>query len=281
MGQHYVPQHHLRKFASSSDADKIWMYDKCSSDYKLVPVKIVAQSSEFYSSGDERILSHKIEGPALEPLNNLRCGIRIDARSRRAVSVYLESMIKRVPHTRRKLIAMIPQEKKQLLARINRDPETLASNLNLTPTALLHKAEEWDQTFDSSPLSIKDTIVRQQWTSSEVINCIFQMTWRVVKSDMSSRFLTGDNPFFFDEGYGLKPPHGEFSFPFASDVALHGSWQPAKGRLVWIDAHLPHLKEINRRVVYGATRFVFYHEKATWVKTVAKNPRPSLNRIQW
>ena len=281
MGQHYIPQHHLRKFATSSEPTKIWMYDKCSDEFKLLPIRNVAQSSDFYSAGDERTLSQKIEDPVTDPLMQLRDGMQVDLQSRRAVAMYLESMIKRVPYTRRKMIAMIPQEKQDLLARIKRNPEKLASKLNLTPTALLREVKEWDQEFSSSSLSIKDDNVRRQWSSKKVVDHIFHMTWRIIRANLSHRFLTGDNPVFFDEGYGLKFPDGEFSFPFASDVALHGSWQESGNNLTWVDARPAIVKEFNRRVVFSAERFVFYHQKATWVEKLAENPRLMLNRIKW
>ena len=213
-------------------------------------IKNVAQSSEFYSEGDERALSKRIEQPAQAPLEQLRNDQQIEVQGRYAVAVYLESMIKRVPHMRKKLLAIVPQAKDQLLARIRENPESYAAKRNLKQPGLLQRIEQWEQKFDSRPLSMNDDIIRRQWSSPDVIDCIFSMTWRVIKADESNCFLTGDNPVFFDEGYGLKKPNGEFSFPLSSDVVLHGSWQGPREGLIFVQAKPPLVKEINRRVVF-------------------------------
>ena len=213
MGYHYVPQYYLRHFATPEDPNKIWMYDKCSKEFKRLPIKNVAQSSGFYSEEDERALSERIEGPAQGPLDQLRNGQQVGVEGRRAVAVYLESMIKRGPRTRRKMIEKAPQKKNELISEIRGNPELPASRFNLSQEELLQIIEQWEHKFDSRPLSMRHELIRRQWSSQAVIACIFSMTWRVIRADDSHRFITSDNPVFFDEGYGLKPPLGEFSPP--------------------------------------------------------------------
>ena len=281
MGQHYVQQNYLRCFGTPEDSDNIWMYDKISKEFKRLPIRNVAQSSGFYSEEDERALSEKIEGPAQDPLEQLRDGRQVEVQGRRAVTVYLESMIKRVPHNRRKMLEIAPQEKTKLLAEIRRSPELLASKFNLTPAELLNEIKQWEQEFDSRPLSMQEDMIRRQWFSPVVIDCIFSMTWRVIKADESNCFLTSDNPVFFDEGYGLKEPHGEFSFPLSSDAALHGSWRGPRQGLLFVRKKPELIKEVNRRVAFTAERFVFYHQNSSWVPIVSEKRWPSLNRIRW
>ena len=281
MGQHYVQQHYLRCFGTPENPDNIWMYDKISKKFKQLPIKKAAQSSGFYSEEDERALSEMIESPAQDPLEQLRNGQQIESQGRLAVAIYLESMIKRVPHRRKKMLEKAPQVKNKLLARIRKSAESLALKYNLTPAELLPRIEQWEQKFDSKPLSMKDDLIRRQWFSLDLIGCILSMTWRVIKAAESHLFLTSDNPVFFDEGYGLKEPHGEFSFPLSTDVALHGSWQGSREGLLFVQAKPALVKEINRRVVFVAERFVFYHQNASWVSVVAAKQRPRLTQIQW
>ena len=284
MGHHYVQQSYLRCFRTPEDPDKIWMYDKSLKKFKLLPIKSVAQSSGFYSEKDERALSEKIEGPAQNPLEQLRNGRQLEVQDRQVVAVYLESMIKRVPHTRKKMLEIAPRVKNELLARIRDNPESLksfASQYNLTQQELLHTIKHWEQKFDSKPLSIQSNMIRRQWISPVVNYYIFSMTWRVLTADDSNRFLTSDNPVFFDKGYGLKNLNGEFSFPLSSDVALHGSWQGPQEGLIFVQGRPRLVKEINRRVVFGAERFVFYHQNPRWVSVVAEKKKPRLNRIKW
>ena len=285
MGQHYVPQHYLRHFATREDPNKIWMYDKCSKEFRRLPIKNVAQSSGFYSEEDERALSGGIESPAQVPLDQLRNCQQIAVEGRRAVAVYLDSMLKRGPRNRRKMIEKAPQTKNELLSEIRGSLELEASKFNLTPAELLHRVEQWGREYDSRPLSMRDDPIRRQWLSPRVVNCFFSMTWRVIKADDSHRFLTCDNPVFFDEGCGLKPPYGEFSFPLSSDVALHGCWQGPQEGLIFVQEKPAFVKalvkEIDRRVAFMADRFLFCHQNAKWVPVVAGKQRPELNRIFW
>ena len=281
MGQHYVPQHYLRHFATPEDPNEIWMYDKCSKEFKRLPIKNVAQSRGYYSEEDERALSEWIESPAQDPLDQLRNGEQVGVEGRRAVAVYLESMIKRVPHTRKKMLEKAHQKINERLAEIRGNPKLFASKFNSSQEELLKGIERWEHQFYSSPLTERADIIRRQWSSPLVLHYIFTMTWRVIKADDAHRFLTSDNPVFFDEGAGLKSSLGELSFPLSSDAALHGSWQGPREGLFFVQARPAQVKEIDRRVAFMAKRFVFYHRNASWVPKVADKLSPRLTPIEW
>ena len=282
MGQHYVPQHYLRQFATTRDPGKIWVYDKYSGDCKFLPIRNVAQSRDFYKEADERTLNEKIERPAQGPLEQLRCGQHVDFQGRASIACYLESMIKRVPHTRKKMLKVVRPVTENMIERIRKDYEAEASRRGATPEELLEALDEFQQDFRTRDISMKDDTVRFQWFSPEIAKHIFSMKWKVIRTDSRNRFLTGDNPVFFHEGYGLKHPRAELSFAIASDVALHGSWQETRvSDLMFVDGRPAIVKELNRRVVRGAVRFVFYHQKAAWVRQLAKKPRLQLSHIRW
>lgn len=257
------------------------MYDKRSDEFKLLPIKIVAQSRGFYSEKDESGLNKKIEKPAHAPLEQLRNRQQIDVLGKRAVATYVTSMILRGPYRRLKKIEIWLKNQEALFTDIRRDPETAAQRWNAPPETLLREIEERERNHDSSQLSVKHDLIRKEFFLPNVDEPLSAMTWRIIKTSPPDLFLTGDNPVFFDEAYGLKPPDGEFSLPLAADVALHGSWQGRRNGLEFVDARPFLVKEINRRVVFGAVRFVFCHQHASWVRTLAKNPQPWLNRVQW
>ena len=281
MGQHYVQQQYLRCFGTPETPDYIWMYDKNSKEFNRLPIKNVAQSRGFYREDDERALSEKIEQPAQSPLEQLREGKQVGVQGRRAVASYLESMLKRVPHHRKKLLATAPQVKNRLLAEIRRSPESLAGKCNLTEEELLSGIEQWEQEFDSGLLPAKDDLIRRQWSSEKIIDCIVSMTWRVIKANDENCFLTSDNPMFFDEGRGLTTVDSEFNVSLSSNVALHGSWQGPRGGLLLVQKNAEVVKEINRRLAFAAERFIFFHCKAEWISVVASKQQPRLKRIQW
>ena len=96
-----MPQHYLRQFAVKGASDNIWMYDKKDGQFKLLPIKNVAQASKFYFEEDESALSEHVEAPALQPLEH---GFSMDRGSPRmnvlTVAQYLQSQLCRVPKMR-------------------------------------------------------------------------------------------------------------------------------------------------------------------------------------
>jgi hypothetical protein len=115
-----------------------------------------------------------------------------------------------------------------------------------------------------------------------LVELIYSVTWRLARSKGPSFFITTDNPVFFFEDFGLKGEEAELNLPLASDLALHGCWQPlglmAKSVLPFNEYFV---KEFNRRLVSAATRFVFYHEQKTWVRTIAQKTHHYLSLIRW
>ena len=141
--------------------------------------------------------------------------------------------------------------------------------------------EEWEAGFDRESIPLKDELLRGQWSTPLMVRTLLEMTWRITRTDSSSGFLTGDNPMFFHKTYGLRKAEAEITFPLSSRVALHGSWDGPKGALLFGEAEPPLIKEINRRVIANADRFLFFHKESDWVWKVASKPHIRLNRIQW
>ena len=281
MGHHYVPQQYLRHFAASNHQCKIWMYDKCHPYApKLLPIVTVAQSPSFYTDSDELALSQSVEGPAQIFIDLLRNGQDVGAKGRKAVSVYLESMIKRVPATRNRLIRELPSTKKEVIAEALSNIETIAAKLNTTPSELRKEIDQWDQDLNATGTSDRHPIVSRQWTSSDIVRCLYSMTWRVILSG-NNCFLTSDNPVFFDEGLGLKSRYSEASFPLGSNVALHASWQGPEAGLFFVDGNRSIIDELNRRTVFNTSRFAFYHTQSGTVSSLISMMRPRLHVISW
>ena len=85
------------------------------------------------------------------------------------------------------------------------------------------------------------------------------------------RFVTGDNPSFFDWQDRLKAPGSELVFPLSPSAALHVGRRKLKdGSIYHIDATSAQVKEIDRRMVLGTERFVFSHSELPWIKTILR-----------
>ena len=324
MGTHYIPQEYLRHFANPVDPDKIWMYDKSSGEIKLLPIKVVAQESSFYTPEDERALNETIEGPAQFAIDELRLGKEIDDKSRTAVSKYIVQMIFRVPAMRIRLnkdahqllpsMVRVAKQHAESVARARgiisirsdyaansmaspppvrhsgegRNPESPISEntaalheIGISSEEVFDQSGKWENQHKEGPPSLKDDAVRKQFAPQLLVDTVNSMTWRVISAPRSESFLTGDNPVFTLKETRLGRPHGEFSIPLSSRVALHGSWNGEGKGLYPVDGSTSLVREINRRSVANAERFVFYYQSASWVRKLVKSPIPKLQRIRW
>lgn len=167
-----------------------------------------------------------------------------------------------------------------MIADTLRDIEAVAEKLNITPTKLHTIIARWEKETNVIDISDRHPIVRRQWISLEVVDCIYSMTWRVIVSELDLYFLTSDNPVFFDEGLGLTDPHSEVTFPLGSNVALHASWQGPPADLLFVNATTSLVGELNLRTSYRA-RFAFYHAQSCAIASLISAERPQPHAISW
>ena len=269
MGQHTVPQEYLRHFACPSEAGLIWMYDKESARFKKLPVKVVAQASEFYSQDDERLLSERVEGPAHHPLTKVRRADHITADERRSVALYLASMATRGNRAKQEKQKIFDRDGKGMIEAAIRDH---------SPALLDQEIELFVEKYSREVLADRDAIVKHQWLPEEVATCMESMNWKVLMMN-SERLITADHPLWFTERDGLQRPAGELAIPLAPNVALIANWSGPERRTSYIRETSRNAvyfgrfaKEVNRRMVFQAERFLFAHEPWPWLRRMASNP---------
>ena len=272
---HYIPKAYLRHFASPNDPEKVYMFDKQSNNWILTNVLNAGAWSDFYSDEDEKWLSDKIEFPAGTALARLRASQPISTNERHQIALYLESMIKRVPSTRRKFLERAPEK----LEELKMDAEQLASELGATPRVVAEGLGRLENEL-SNPIPMTSKIAQYQWTSQEFIDALLGMDWTVLIARGLERFVTGDNPGYFDWHYGLIKPESELASPLSPSTVLHMGRRKLKdGSIDHIDATSAQVKEINRRMILGSERFIFSHQEHPWVKDVLRNPVRQWKRI--
>src|ERR1700674_5383412 len=108
MGHHYVPQQYLKGFTTPDNPAMIWMYDKTSGQSKRVPIKAVAQAANYFDPQTETALAQSVEGPAQTVLAKLARGESISTDERVQVSLYIATMVMRVPRRRRPARELVP-----------------------------------------------------------------------------------------------------------------------------------------------------------------------------
>ena len=101
---HVVPREYLWWFRvpdpSGSSPAMVWMYDKVSRKWTMVPVHDAGVRKNFYRGEDEVGLADEVEQPAQRPLEKLRSGHQIDFDERLKVAWYVYAMMTRVPAAR-------------------------------------------------------------------------------------------------------------------------------------------------------------------------------------
>ena len=131
---------------------------------------------------------------------------------------------------------------------------------------LLDYAKEFiqDQADNPSAIHLKPS---KSSTTLTVLKAMMSMNWYFLCTT-SDHFLTNDDPVYTHRtGMGLA--QGEFTFPISKNIALWAtkykkysydrSYQNATPRMV---------KEINRRTIQNATRFVFSSKKENWINQI-------------
>lgn len=285
MGRHYVPQEYLRGFAIAGDPDRIWMFDKKTFVSKAVPIKNAAQAPGYYDDDVEQQLNDLVEAPANLALDCLRNGQQLSPEHRNHLAVYIAVMLKRVPRTRRNALENIVP--KVLEDTIN---ETINKLRKLAETSerkelldqRLAEVERLRKEYREQPPDEVVDQIRSPWVSVRMLSAVARMTWRIFRAPDHEAFVTSDNPAYFFESYGIGTENSEIVFPVSSQCALHGSFQGSEGESLYMAKPWTEFaREVNRRMVAGAERFVFSESKKTWLPAVAKKPRPYLSHIRW
>jgi hypothetical protein len=279
-----VPQRYLRNFQIASNPGTIWTFDKVTREDKPIPIKAVAQETDFYEPEIEVKLNEIVEKPAHPVIDKLlRAEIPTFA-ERELLALYIAVMIKRVPYRRERASSVLPQV-----------TETITAEVREWLSALIGKPE-YDQGLVQERLSQVDAIrdlyrrsppvevvrqVRAPWPTPEMIDIIRRMYWRVLRTSGPNFYITCDNPAFFLTTLGLKDPEAEVCLPVSSSCTLHCCWQPAPADTVFLDASQTFVKEVNRRLASTTFRFAFYHERAEWLSQILSKKSPYLSRIRW
>ena len=286
MGKHYVPQKYLRGFSDPSSPSKIWMYDKKTAQFAYASIEKVAQEADFYSDDTEKQLSQRIESPAHKVLNRLRRGERMTSTERATLGLYLGTMMMRVPRRRRKGLDLLPEVLDETIRETHEQVRRWAELPTTDPVLAARRFAELEAARAKLANTVPDGVleqIRSPWPSADVLSLIHAMTWRIVSTESDTRFLTSDNPAYFFSCYGLGNEESELVLPLDSNLALIANWQGSISETRYLSVTRAVSREINRRVASGAERFVFYHQRRSWVAKVAVSykSKPFLNRIRW
>jgi hypothetical protein len=278
MGQHIIPQFYLKGFASS-DLSKIWIYEKGKSSVNLLPIKTIAQEKQFYDEKTEKFLANEIEGPANKVLEKIRQKLRISEKDKFVLSEYIFTFFKRVPRAKQRLIEVAPRLSAELIAKHDEQFDELKKKK--PEKSELYK--EYEEISNKTLNQLGKNPQKEIWLGALIMRSknppriLSEMNWIFLICDEPYLFLANDNPVFFHTSHGLNKRKSELTFPISSNIALLATWWTINLKYVEADGQL--IREINRRIVANATRFVYSAKQKDWISTLIKKNEQNTHLI--
>lgn len=278
MGHHWVPQKYLDGFATEADAKCIWQFDKRKGSFSPWPlaIKQVAQQKAFNDPATEADLNRIVEVPVLRILDSLRSGNPLVPEYRKPLSIYMATMLRRVPSKRSLAKSLFPHSRDRVVDEVIAGFREFAEANGGDETALqraMNSAELARQKVADSDVT---DIICDPWPTCEEVNAICSMSWQIIECSHGQAFITSDNPFFYFECYGLGTAKAEFTFPISSSLAIFGS--PTRHESDRAISSF-HVEEANRRIACAAERFIYCSSAFPWVKVLSEMRVESLSRI--
>lgn len=279
MGDHYVPQYYLKGF--STEGDKLWVYDKLDGLKFRTQTGNIANENRFYSPEVEQYLANIIEEPANSVLKKIRAKIRITEGDKKLLAEYMAVMLKRVPQGKQLYKDRAPAVAQELSSRYKAELDAIVAQepdkADLIEKQRAEIEEILQRHAEDPPKDIwLDIIPSHQ--SPRVVAAIISMTWSFLTFEEDPVFLTCDNPLSFFRGTGVGNPESEITFPISCHITLFAAWRSnLRQDYVPVTQHI--VKEINRRTVSNATRYVYSGFDKDWMLPFVKKGRWPSHRI--
>ncbi|MCJ7604053.1 MAG: DUF4238 domain-containing protein [Desulfobulbaceae bacterium] len=280
MGDHYVPQHYLRGFASSTDG-MIWTYEKNGSIKFPSDARNTGHETNYYSPEVETYLANQIEAPANKVIDKIRSRENLTKEDKTDLATYMVVMLKRVPQSKIRMKEMAPsvaqkQEEKwdQEISKLTNEHPEKASLLEKRRAEIKQNLKKYSV---NPPKDFWLSLIPPE-RSPNVINVLQQMTWHFLTYDEDPVFLTCDNPVFYFTWMGIGKPESEVTFPISSNIVLWATWRKDIEEK-YTEIHRQAIKEINRRTATNTTRFVYHARDEYWIPRFIAKKYHALNRL--
>ena len=280
MGHHYLPKYYLKGFTETVD-NMLWAYEKGTGNKFNTQIKSLANITKFYSQETEQYLASHIEDPANAVLDKIRSGHLINDNDKNVFAEYMAVMWKRVPRAKEDLKKMAPRLASEIAEKLSSDLDSIIAKELQDAKFIEKRRKEIDEilaTYAADPP--KDIWLENipPERTPRIVEAIKAMTWTFWEFNQRPAFLTCDNPLFYFTGMGVGKPDSEISFPISSHIVLWATWRLDLPRN-FIKASTQIVKEMNRRTVDNASRYIFHSRDEHWIEPLIKKKHWKLNRI--
>ena len=233
-----------------------------------------------YPNGVEEYLGSTVEDPAKNAIEKIRQFQEITELDRKAIARYIFNLWKRVPAGRDRVADLIPE----VAVSVRNDIHAELTKAALSYPHLSDRAEarkvEVDQVIEKYKLDKPSKIWNQSLAKEETEHAqeiLLSMNWQFLYSK-NMQLLTSDNPVFFFQHEGIGAQSSELTLPFSSNVALWVNRNPFNSS-VYLQATPAAIRELNRRVVSNASRFVYSAKDERWILPFVCKMEHNLTRL--
>jgi hypothetical protein len=280
MGDHYIPEYYLKGFTSLMD-NMLWVFEKGGSLKFKSGVSNIGHEINYYSAEVEQYLANEIEGPANTVINKIRERGHLQESDKEKLATYMVVMLKRVPQSKICMKEMAPDVAKKQQEQWDAEISKLIAEDSTKADLLNKRREEIRVNLDiyskDPPKDFWLSLIPPERTPN-IVNVLNKMTWHFLTCDNFPAFLTCDNPVFYFQWLGIGKPESEVTFPISSNIVLWATWR--KDLKQWYSQIKSQaIREINRRTVSNAMRFVYHEKDEYWIPKLINKARHQFNRL--
>ncbi|HHT9133944.1 MAG TPA: DUF4238 domain-containing protein [Candidatus Avalokitesvara rifleensis] len=290
---HYIPQFYLKGFVDPNNEPYIWVYDIDSGKIMQTKAENIAYEKHYFSfidkegEKDSETIENQIaiiETEASKVINKILKYNTLNQMGKYTFAVFVALMMVRAPYFRRRAELLMKEMIKVYFKFWASNKAGFEASIRQfekeTGDRIGERVEEARQYFLNEGYKVKlhpqfglrSTLIHLK----ELCTIFFGIRWEFIKASKEYRFLTGDNPLLYCDptsrkglGVGLMNNNIEVSIPLSKDLLALGTWKGLEG---YRDATNYEIKELNRRTVSAALRFVFSSERSEALKRfIAEN----------
>jgi len=299
--QHYLSEFYLRGFVDPYNKPYVWLYEKGNKIIRKASPKDLCVLKEYYSfttpEGEKDSESFEnflamIETKVAPIFKRIEIGEIPEEDERWWFSFFIAFMMTRVPNYRDNVENAVADF-------IRKFSKICASNPESFKFSVEQFEREKGKKLDKPPEELRKYILGGNYNivvnpqlslgmttvACDLAPLFYHMKWQFLRATDKYGFVTCDNPVYrFDpnpgpppfDGVGLLNRNIEVTFPVSRDLTILGTWE---GVEKYIQTNNNQVKEINRRTISSASRFVFASIKLEGLNRLVqkhKNTAPQL-----
>ncbi len=287
---HYIPKFLLDGFVDPNVRRHLWKYEKGNSTIESISTRDAAVRIGYYSVpvgpgvSDSEVFEDAlgwIEDDAASILRRIQRRVSLTGDERNRFGYFLASMMMRTPISMDIMLQTWKMTPDRIMRLLESDREKFESLFNSlaegTSREIALRLERLNQFVVEKPLyPTPNRAVELIGMLDAIMNFapkLNDLKWTFLVAPKDQSFVTSDNPFYYEDptrdphcttGAGFGSRNIEVTLPLSSGLAFLGTRRRIVPGYLYVCANVA--REVNRRTVVSALRFVFasYKSRLLW-----------------